>query len=186
MSYSQFLRKSPLPTFNFPECLSCKEDPLPGNMRPTFHHLFINRWSVLGSPKFPYWGNGDQFCLIDENGVSEMCFLNPYRASNAVDFQMCYCSSRWINMRVPRAAISLEDFRIQICPHLGKAICAKSLRATYNNLIAGSQLLLQQSKWPTNKAIPSNDVTYELRHCITILAQKRCTERAALLRRTIP
>ena len=91
LSYSQFLRKSPLPTFIFPECLSYKEDPLRGNMRPTFHHLFINRWSVaknrhiLGSPKFPYWGNGDQFCLIDENGVSEMCFLNPYRASTAVE-----------------------------------------------------------------------------------------------------
>ena len=39
MSYSQFLRKSPLPTFIFPECLSYKEDPLRGNMRPTFHHL---------------------------------------------------------------------------------------------------------------------------------------------------
>ena len=90
-SYPQFLRNSPLTTFIFPECLSYKEDPLRGNMRPTFHHLFINRWSVaknrhiLGSPKFPYWGNGDQFCLIDENGVSEMCFLNPYRASTAVE-----------------------------------------------------------------------------------------------------
>jgi hypothetical protein len=62
-------------------------------------------------------------------------------------------------MRVPRAAISLEEFRIQRFPHLGKSICAKSLPATYDNLIAGSQLLLQQSKWPTNKAIPSNDVT---------------------------
>ena len=29
-------------------------------------------------------GVTDQFCLIDENGVSEMCFLNPYGASTAV------------------------------------------------------------------------------------------------------
>ena len=100
-SHSQFLINSPLTTFIFPECVSYKEDSLRRNIRPTFHHLFILGWSVaenrhiLGSPKCPYWGDGgDQFCWNDENGISEMCFINPYGASTAVQTDMVRICSK--------------------------------------------------------------------------------------------
>ena len=104
---------------------------------------------------------------------------------------------------LPRAAISLED------PEFKDALTtanqfAKNLRVTYNNLTAGSQLLVQQSKWASEKPIPSIDVPLsatstlsphlislqlvwsQMSYDVATLAQKRCIERAALLRRTIP
>ena len=104
-----------------------------------FHHLFISRWSVAKN-------------------------LNPYGASTAVQTKrdiarhvgsICeYHERHW--------TWKISEFKDALTPHLGKSICAKRLGATYNNLFAGSQLLLQQSKWATNKAIPSNDVTLSL------------------------
>jgi hypothetical protein len=102
-----------------------------------------------------------------------------------------------------RASVSLEDADLKEAITTANQF-AKNLRVQYNNLTAGSPLLVQQSKWAGEKPIPSIEVPLShasalstflvslkvvwphMTHAIVTKAQHRCSERASTLRRAIP
>ena len=103
----------------------------------------------------------------------------------------------------PRAAVNVDDTDVQDALSTANQF-AKNLRTSYNTLTVGSSLLVQQAKWAGEAPIPSIEVPLShssplssmvitlkavwpnMSYSTVSMAQKRCMERATVLRRAIP